>query len=196
MAEDRQGHGGTGRAGFTSLLAMGPLLMLAVGCQRERPLPPGLGEGVKNHEFRVIASPASALPAGAELDLRSFRGRPVVLDFWASWCGPCRRVHDGMVQMAERYGERVAFLGVSYQDDPDDAALWLREHGSNFPAVEDIEGRFAHTFWVNAIPRIVLLGPDGRLANDLLPSFGFPEDVRAQLDSLLAASGSEAPSAP
>lgn len=95
-----------------------------------------------------LPPPASLTPvSGTEFEgiLVGLRGTPVVVNVWASWCGPCRVEAPLLQKASQRYGERVAFLGVDARDSPDDALGFLRRYGITYPNVvdrgEDIIGR-------------------------------------------------------
>ena len=165
------------------------LLTVMVGCDKDPPLPPGLGDRIADHEFRVIATPADQFQVGSEVRLRSFRGSPLVIDFWASWCVACLETHELMKELAGAYeGKGVVFLGVLFEDEVAKAQAWLTERGTDYAALEDIGGELAGTFWVSAIPRIIVLGPDGKLVEDALGPFVVRASLEEQLDSLVAGS--------
>jgi thiol-disulfide isomerase/thioredoxin len=75
---------------------------------------------------------------GKELDLASLRGRPLVLNFWASWCGPCRAEQQGL-ELASRTlaGRDVRMVGVNIRDDRGAAASYLEEFGVGYPSLFD-----------------------------------------------------------
>jgi cytochrome c biogenesis protein CcmG, thiol:disulfide interchange protein DsbE len=69
--------------------------------------------------------------------LRALRGHPVVINKWASWCGPCRAEFPHFQRLGIRYGKRVAFLGLDAGDNHDDARAFLQEFPLSFPSYED-----------------------------------------------------------
>ncbi|HEX5712217.1 MAG TPA: TlpA disulfide reductase family protein [Solirubrobacterales bacterium] len=80
------------------------------------------------------------LPGGSEAYERriaSLEGYPIVVNFWASWCGPCRFEFPTLQKLSARYGKRVAFLGVNSQDDTDAAATFLSEEPVPYPSYID-----------------------------------------------------------
>jgi len=80
------------------------------------------------------------LPGGTEAyekRLAALRGYPVVVNVWASWCGPCRFEFPVLQQLAAHYGKRVAFLGVNSEDSNDAAATFLREEPVPYPSYTD-----------------------------------------------------------
>jgi cytochrome c biogenesis protein CcmG/thiol:disulfide interchange protein DsbE len=80
------------------------------------------------------------LPGGTdayEARLARLHGYPVVVNLWASWCGPCREEFPLLQQLSARYGKKVAFLGVNSQDSDDAAATFLREAPLSYPSYTD-----------------------------------------------------------
>jgi cytochrome c biogenesis protein CcmG, thiol:disulfide interchange protein DsbE len=101
------------------------------------------------------------LGGGAPLTLDSLRGRPIVLNFWATWCVPCVEEHPALLRAARRYGPEATFVGVVYADDEQAALAYLREHGSAYPAVVDNGGKAAIAFGVYGVPETFFISPDG-----------------------------------
>jgi thiol-disulfide isomerase/thioredoxin len=80
------------------------------------------------------------LPGGQgsfEKRLAQLRGYPVVVNVWASWCGPCREEFPVLQQLSARYGKQVAFLGVNSEDSTDAAATFLAEEPLSYPSYVD-----------------------------------------------------------
>jgi thiol-disulfide isomerase/thioredoxin len=100
------------------------------------------------------------------LALSDLRGNWVILDFWATWCGPCRRAHPGLVAFAERYADRnLRVVGIDHRDWPDDALEYLsRDLGNAYRSVVDEDVRIANAYGVYGIPQVFLIDPDGIIA--------------------------------
>lgn len=80
------------------------------------------------------------LPGGVdayEKRIAALRGYPIVVNVWASWCGPCRFEFPAFQRLSARYGKRVAFLGVDTQDSNDAAATFLRDNPLSYPSYTD-----------------------------------------------------------
>jgi cytochrome c biogenesis protein CcmG/thiol:disulfide interchange protein DsbE len=98
-----------------------------------------------------------------------YRDEVVVVNFWASWCGPCRLEQPGLQRLWEEYGDRgVEFVGVNFRDDPAAAREYLREFAVTYLSVVDADGRIAHAFGVPYLPATVLVDASGELRYRLL----------------------------
>lgn len=99
---------------------------------------------------------------GVEHSMSDYRGRVVVLDFWATWCSPCHEVSPHMQAMHERYGEKdVAILAIHYNDRGAPAA-YMKKHGYRFKALTDGLA-VAKKYGVSRIPTIMVISRDGRV---------------------------------
>jgi len=78
--------------------------------------------------------------------LAALRGHPIVVNQWASWCGPCRFEFPFFQRLAAKYRGRVAFLGVDSRDNPSDAAGFLHQFPVPYPHYEDVSAAIARTF--------------------------------------------------
>ena len=114
-------------------------------------------------------APDFALPdtAGRMISLSSFKGRYVLLDFWASWCGPCRQENPGLVRVFRKYKDRnFTLLGVSL-DRPEGRDAWLKaiqKDSLTWTNVSDLhyfESLPVRLYAIEAIPQNFLIGPDG-----------------------------------
>jgi thiol-disulfide isomerase/thioredoxin len=129
---------------------------------QRRPAPP----------FRV-----EALDGSGELALADYAGRPLALNFWASWCGPCQREMPALVDFA-RATPGLAVVGIAVTDKPADSRAFAREYGVRYPLGIDRRGHTADTFGVTGLPVTVFVDEQGRIAQT-----AFGEQTREQLDA-------------
>lgn len=103
-------------------------------------------------------------PAGAPVRLSDYQGRAVFLNFWASWCGPCRLEMPDIQRLARELPEGTAVLTVNATDTertPADPVTYMRSAGYDFPVVNDPAGRVQRTYRVLSFPTTLFIGPDG-----------------------------------
>ncbi len=105
------------------------------------------------------------LDADVEREVRRLRGFPVVINKWASWCGPCRTEFPIFARVAARTGREVAFLGLDTKDDRGDALAFLRDEPVAFPHLFDPDARGARAVEAGtSFPTTVFLDRAGRVA--------------------------------
>lgn len=112
-------------------------------------------------------APAFDLPRlgidGERVRLADLAGRPVVINFWASWCVPCRREMPALQAAAEKLGGRVAFVGVNHQDGRTPAAEFERKVGVAYPSGYDPDGVVALDYGLVGLPTTVLVDAAGQI---------------------------------
>ncbi|MGZ6709034.1 MAG: TlpA family protein disulfide reductase [Solirubrobacteraceae bacterium] len=94
--------------------------------------------------------------------LRALRGHPVVVNFWAAWCGPCRVEFPVMQQASLRHGTRVAFVGVDLNDNRGAAQRLLRDVPVAYPSYEDPDGRLLQSYGLQGPPSTIYYDARGR----------------------------------
>lgn len=107
------------------------------------------------------------MPNGYRVQLAEFKGKYVLLDFWASWCPDCRKDIPAVKAMHEKYGKNVVFIGVSFDTDRDRWAKCVADNGMTWRQVSELkrmrEAKIAQTYGVQWIPSMTLVGPDGKV---------------------------------
>jgi len=149
-----------------------------------------------NNEFGEIIVPADLAPNfeldlinGGHLSLDALKGKVVLVDFWASWCPPCREEAPGLAQVYLEYQDKpVEFVGVDIWDDLRGAQEYIEQFQVPYPDGVDGNGSIAIAFGVRGIPEKFFIGPDGAIARKFVGPIK-PDDLRAVLDGLLANNG-------
>jgi len=130
------------------------LLVWQLGHQQHAP-----GVGAMAPSFTL-----NRLEGRGKISLAAYRGKPVVLNFWASWCEPCK----GEAAVLERdwtsYRDRgVVFLGVDYHDLASDARRFVSAHELTFPMLEDGSGKVTGDYGISQVPETYVLNRQGRV---------------------------------
>ena len=125
---------------------------------------------------------------GNAVKLSDFRGKGVVLNFWASWCGPCKMEMPHFQAAYEQYGEDVHFLMVNmstaFGDSRADAAAVLEEGGYTFPVYYDDLSECAYAYGINAIPVTAFIDADGNLVSMKTGAMSQP-DLERRIQTIL-----------
>lgn len=110
------------------------------------------------------------------LGLSELRGTPVVLNFWASWCTPCRAEAATLADGWERFGpDGVLFLGLDMQDLTDDATQFIDEYGNDYLNVRDQTDAVATDWGVTGIPETFFISADGRVTSHVIGAISAPQ---------------------
>ena len=101
---------------------------------------------------------------GEEVTPADYEGRVVVVNFWATWCGPCRREQPALSRVeADQGSEGAVFIGVNFRDDAAAARAYLAEFRVLYPSLEDASGSLAHRFGVPYLPATIVADAQGEL---------------------------------
>ena len=151
------------------------LLFMAVlsGCGGT---PDGPHEGQRAPAFEAVRMD------GSKAALSDYRGRPTVMVFWASWCGPCRKEAPDIARVAKSYGTQIHLLGVNASEPIEAAKRAAVQMGITWPVVMDPDGSIQAKYQVTGIPLVLILDAEGRVRHR---NNGLPSDIHRLLDGLL-----------
>ena len=132
------------------------------------------------------------IDGGGSVDLASLRGKPVVLNFWASWCVPCKSEAAALEAAYRRYrSQGVVFLGIDYHDVTGDARTFLSHHNVTYTTLQDGSGMVGDKYGLSGVPETFFIDRQGRLVGvhidgpitDPKIAQQFQQGVRAALNS-------------
>ncbi len=139
------------------------------------------GTGAQETQAEETGEPVSAIDFqaldmnGETVSLSDFYGKPVLLNFWASWCGPCRSEMPYLDQAYLDYGDRVNFVMVDLVEDSEEAIAadkaFIEEQGYSFPVCFDTKQEAARAYQVMSIPTTFFIDADGTLTGYHIGAF-------------------------
>jgi thiol-disulfide isomerase/thioredoxin len=153
------------------------------------------GDGVREIVLRPPLSAGDRVPdfelqetaTGKPRRLSEFRGKWVLIDFWATWCGPCHKAMEKLRKFLAKHGaalgDRVQIIAVSLDEERDPAQRMVQARGWNTLALhlwagaDAFTSKIAQTFGVNSIPSYVLIDPDGKVVYNEALAFATPEEM-------------------
>jgi cytochrome c biogenesis protein CcmG/thiol:disulfide interchange protein DsbE len=137
------------------------------------------------------ASPGAPAPAftldgrSGPVSLAAYKGKYVYLDFWASWCGPCKRSFPWMGELQKRYGPAgLQVVAINVDAARADAQRFLAENPADFVIAYDAEGAVAKQYAIKGMPSSVLIGPDGKIVH---VHAGFNDETARTVDASIKA---------
>ncbi|MER3468893.1 MAG: TlpA family protein disulfide reductase [Thermoflexus sp.] len=141
--------------------------------------------------YRALAFTLPALDGGT-VSLTQFRGRAVILNFWATWCPPCRAEMPALQRVYARYADRglvVLGLNATASDDPAAVRAFQQRYGLTFPILLDESGTVNRTYGVAALPTTFFIGPDGQIREIVVGGPIREAALEARIRTLLPAGG-------
>ena len=159
-----------------SLLNMGLLALLLT--QLLKPASssgsdPLVGHPAPNFSLAMLRPPSGK----CELSLSNFKGKPVVLNFWASWCEPCKEeapLLESTWKQMQAQGKDVVFLGIDFRESNNDAISFLHLYSITYPTALDADGSVASKYGVTSLPQTIFINRNGTVMSRV------PQQLTAQ----------------
>ena len=164
------------------------------GAANAKATTPAAATSAKTARARLARAPAALRENAADADtlagegtgglnarLAKLKGHPVVVNQWASWCGPCRHEFPFFADAVVEHGSEVAFLGIDFSDNSDDARKFLRESPPGFASISDPDGDAARSLGGGRVaPTTFFIGRDGKRRYTKLG--GYPDAAALEAD--------------
>jgi cytochrome c biogenesis protein CcmG, thiol:disulfide interchange protein DsbE len=128
---------------------------------------------------------AERLNGEGTLSLEELRGRPVLVNFWASWCGPCKDEAPMLRNAHERFGNQVHFLGVDIRDARGEAREFVRRYGLDYEHVRDERLEIYDDYGLTGQPETFLIDANGRIVQHISGPLLSENDLVVLLEGLL-----------
>ncbi len=124
---------------------------------------------------------------GSKVSLSQFRGKIVLLDFWATWCQPCRESMPEMENLQKKYSSQLTLLAINVSEAPDEVRSFLQRERIHSRVLLDQDGAVSNAYRIMAIPMQVLIDRDGVIRNvNMGGGFGLGRRLGAQIDKLIS----------
>jgi thiol-disulfide isomerase/thioredoxin len=133
-------------------------------------------------EGEIAIGLSAPVRGGEEVSLNSFRGVPVVLVFWASWCAPCMAEIPHLNSLVEEYGDAIKVLGVNMGENEAIVYMTQKQKGMQYSSVMDVSGEIASAWRVRKLPMMLVLDKEGRIR---FRGLGTQQQLTLLLDSLV-----------
>ncbi len=166
------------------------IFLTFMGCQKEtaKISDQNVAQDLESYETagRENASEFS-LPAtdGKQLKLSDYKGKIVILDFWATWCGPCRRGIPDLIELQKQYKNDLVVIGISIDSQTkNDVVPFVKEYKINYPVVYGNEAVVKSYGNINSIPTTFIIDREGKIVNQfvgLQPKTVFEEGIKELL---------------
>ncbi len=122
---------------------------------------------------------------GGEIDLRELRGKGVVINFWASWCTPCRDEAALLERTWRREKDNgIVFLGLDYLDQEPAALAYLAEFDITYPNGPDLRSQAARRFRIQGVPETFFVDPEGRIVETVVGPIASQQELDALLERI------------
>lgn len=145
--------GGLAALGLVGL-NMGPDLLRSLrGQSRISPLVPRLDEPAGDFDLETLS--------GAHIHLADLRGQPVLINFWATWCGPCREEMPLIEGYYRRNNSSLRVLAINFDEPVEDVQAFIAENGFTFDVLLDPDTRVADLYRVRGLPTTIFIDPEG-----------------------------------
>jgi cytochrome c biogenesis protein CcmG/thiol:disulfide interchange protein DsbE len=149
----------------------------------------GFGRDPHAVPFMLRGKPAPSfalkrIDNGEVVSLDRLKGQPVVINFWATWCAPCRMEHPVLEWGYREYGKRVQFLGTVFEDTEENVRAQMRETGSPYPQLLDPLSRTAVDYGVAGVPETYFIDAQGIIRDKHVGPLD-PRTLASQIKALL-----------
>ena len=162
-AETEKNGSGTGEAGREQSAGSSQADAKAAAGQGDSVIEfkPGMPikEGVAAPDF------TGELMDGTSITLSELQGKPVIINFWATWCGPCVKEMPAFERLKDDFGDKIGIIAVNCGDDAETVKDFVEENGYTFPVVLDEEYSISMLYPTNSIPYTVVLDAEGKVTH-------------------------------
>lgn len=154
----------------------------------------GRGEAAPVARERTLPKLRLACLGGGEaIALQNLRG-PLLLNVWASWCGPCKEELPYLLEAREAFGERVRFAAIAIADSDEDSRRWMSFHGVTWPSLADPDSRIRGPLRIPGPPVTLFVRSNGTVAGSHYGAFTGTAQVREEIRTYLGLSAQPLPS--
>ena len=120
-----------------------------------------------------------------QVSLSDYAGQPVVLNFWATWCGPCKMEQPVLDWAAQTYKGKAVFIGIVFEDTEANTRKFLAQTGAAYPQVYDPKSTVAVDYAVSGVPETYFINRQGIIVKKYIYPFSSPDEFAAQIEEII-----------